>query len=75
MINLKLQDLTNVVKNTNDFTLINKSIKKSKAKSSFVLLLSDVVALLISFVGSIITKFLFLNQLLVLLIYIIVMYY
>lgn len=59
MINLKLQDLTNVVKNTNDFTLINKSIKKSKAKSSFVLLLSDVVALLISFVGSIITKFLF----------------
>lgn len=59
MINLKLQDLTNVVKNTQDFTQINKSIKKSKAKSSFVLLLSDVVALLISFIGSIVTKFLF----------------
>lgn len=65
MINLTLQDLTSVVKNTKDFESINKSIKLSKTKSSLVLLVSDVVALLISFFGSLIAKYVIFDQALI----------
>lgn len=48
MINLTLQDLTLLVKNTKDFAQLNKKIDKGRIKSTFVFLLSDMTALLIS---------------------------
>lgn len=62
MINLTLQDLTNIVKGTKDFKTINKNVKDSKIKSSLVLALSDISALLISFLGAMLIKFIFFDR-------------